>query len=95
MQRHLLSLILLSLIGLAAYGYGMGKRDLWAPDEPRFGLAAREMLQRLQSSDPEVRRTAPFVLHVNNMPYSDKPPLYIWLAAALDGGDGSTISSRA
>jgi 4-amino-4-deoxy-L-arabinose transferase-like glycosyltransferase len=95
MKNHFPSLLLLLATGLIVFGYGAGKRDLWAPDEPRFGQVAREMLQRLHSPDPAVREAAPFVLYVNQRLYSDKPPLYIWLVAAINGGDGSSMSNRA
>lgn len=46
----------------------MGGWDLWPPDEPRFGQIAKEMIQSGNYIVP----------HVNNEPYSDKPPLNIW-----------------
>ena len=73
MKKHIAYILLIIIVGLFAFGFGIGKRDLWAPDEPRFGQAAREMIMR---SDP-------FVLHVNDEPYSDKPPLHIWMTAAI------------
>ncbi|NOZ12022.1 MAG: glycosyltransferase family 39 protein [Acidobacteria bacterium] len=54
-------------------------RDLWEPDEPRFALVAREMIQ-----------TGDFVMpHRNNKPYPDKPPLFFWaiaLSSLITGG---------
>lgn len=88
MKNHWLNLVILMILGIITFGIGIGKRDLWAPDEPRFGQVTREMLQR---GDP-------FVLHVNGEPYSDKPPLHIWIAALVtiaQGDDGSDISSFA
>ncbi len=85
-MKHFGIICLLLAIGYLVFGHGIGKRDLWAPDEPRFGQATREMIQR---GDP-------FVLHVNNEPYSDKPPLHMWIAAAIElarGGDGSSVES--
>ena len=35
---------LLLLIGLALFLPGIGSRDLWNPDEPRYAQVAREML---------------------------------------------------
>ncbi len=48
-------------------------RDLWNPDEPRYMEVAREMTV-----------TGEYVLpHLNGELYSEKPPLFFWLAAAL------------
>ena len=47
--------------------------DLWAPDEPRFGEVAREMLVDGQWIVP----------HVNGVVYNHKPPLLFWLIAGL------------
>ena len=88
MKSSALHIAAIILLGIVAFGIGIGKRDLWAPDEPRFGQVAREMIQR---GDP-------FVLHVNGEPYSDKPPLHIWITVAttlLRGEDGKDISSFA
>jgi len=61
-------------------------RDLWAPDEPRYGQVAREMLE---SGDW-------LVPHANGRPYAEKPPLYWWGAAllSLPGGRVSAVSAR-
>jgi 4-amino-4-deoxy-L-arabinose transferase-like glycosyltransferase len=57
-------------------------RDLWEPDEPRFALVAREMVQ-----------TGNYVMpHRNNEPYPDKPPLFFWaiaLSSLVTGGVNS------
>lgn len=47
-------------------------RDLWAPDEPRYGLVARRMVE---TGDVLVPR-------VNGRPYPEKPPLAFWAMAA-------------
>jgi hypothetical protein len=65
MIRHLGNLFLLILIGCFAFGFGIGRRDLWAPDEPRFGQVTREMLQRRD----------PFVLRVNGWAYPALDPV--------------------
>jgi 4-amino-4-deoxy-L-arabinose transferase-like glycosyltransferase len=62
----------LVLFGLVLFGWRLGGHDLWPPDEPRFGLVAREMLER---GDP-------IVLSRNGRLYTDKPPLFFW---AIDG----------
>ena len=54
-------------------------RDLWAPDEPRYGLVARHMLEAHDFVVPRV----------NGMPYPEKPPVAFWAmagAGALLGG---------
>jgi 4-amino-4-deoxy-L-arabinose transferase-like glycosyltransferase len=49
---------------------------LWAPDEPRYGLVA----ETLRSMEFGPRGLV--LLHLNGQPYTQKPPLYFWLAAA-------------
>jgi 4-amino-4-deoxy-L-arabinose transferase-like glycosyltransferase len=79
-------------LGLAAltallYLPNLGAYDLWAPDEPRFGQVAREMLMSGNWIVP----------HVNNQVYTDKPPLYFWfiaLLALLQGGEVTALAGR-
>ncbi|NOY22614.1 MAG: glycosyltransferase family 39 protein [Acidobacteria bacterium] len=60
-------------------------RDLWEPDEPRFALVAREMIQ-----------TGDFVMpHRNNKPYPDKPPLFFWAIALSSLATGGVNTSAA
>jgi 4-amino-4-deoxy-L-arabinose transferase-like glycosyltransferase len=61
-------LLLLALVVLAA---GIGLRDPWPPDEPRFVLIARQMLQTGHWLFP----------HRGIELYSDKPPLFLWCEA--------------
>ncbi|MBN1867297.1 glycosyltransferase family 39 protein [Candidatus Sumerlaeota bacterium] len=85
-MRHIPYILGLILFGAVVYGYGSWARDLWAPDEPRFGQVMREMIERRD----------PFVLFLNGKPYSDKPPLYVWMAAGLTlvtGHEDSEVSS--
>lgn len=66
-----------ALIGFAS----LGQRDVWAPDEPKYALVAKEMIETGQF----------FLPHVNGEPYPDKPPLLFWLIAAssfVTGGVG-------
>lgn len=51
---------------------GLGLRDPWAPDEPRYALIAAEMLQ---SGDWSLTR-------LGGMIYAEKPPVYFWLLAS-------------
>lgn len=69
--------ILLLLSGLLLL-FGLGDRELWSPDEPRFGMVVREMLR-----DGHV-----VVPHLEGKIHVEKPPLYLWLAAlaSLVGG---------
>jgi len=50
---------------------GVGRWDLWNPDEPRYAQVAKEMVG-----------TGDWILmHVNGNTYLDKPPLFFWLIA--------------
>ena len=51
---------------------GLGRRDLWNPDEPRVAGIAAEMGK---SGDLVVPR-------LNGDPFLEKPPLYFWVASA-------------
>jgi 4-amino-4-deoxy-L-arabinose transferase-like glycosyltransferase len=50
---------------------GVGRWDLWNPDEPRYAQVAREMVD---GGDW-------VLMHVNGKTYEDKPPLFFWLIA--------------
>lgn len=82
-------LLLLALLALLVYLPGIGSRDLWNPDEPRYAQVAREMLER-----GTVEGFA--VPHLNGELYTQKPPLLFWSIAALSApfGDVSEISAR-
>src|SRR3954462_1693779 len=69
-------LIGLSLLLMAT---GLGLRDPWPADEPRFALIARDMLR---SGDWLIPR-------VGGDLYADKPPLFFWLMAASMAVTGS------
>jgi 4-amino-4-deoxy-L-arabinose transferase-like glycosyltransferase len=75
-RRQFAWFMLIALIVLAA---GIGLRDPWPPDEPRFALVARQMLESGQWLFP----------HRGMELYSDKPPMLMWTEAAwmwLTGG---------
>lgn len=59
------------LLGLVVIGAGLGLRNPWPADEPRFVLIAKEMLA-----------TGQFLLpHRAGELYSDKPPVFFWALA--------------
>lgn len=62
----------LSLCAALLFLVGLGKRDLWPPDEPRVAGIAAEMGR---SGDMVVPR-------LNGEPFLEKPPLYFWAASA-------------
>ncbi|TFH86006.1 phospholipid carrier-dependent glycosyltransferase [Billgrantia azerbaijanica] len=72
--RRLPSLSWWWLLALAAVflGVGLGLRDPWPADEPRFALNALEMLETGQFWIP----------HRGGEPYPDKPPIFMWALAA-------------
>lgn len=66
-------LILLLLIAFVIISSGLGCRDPWSPDEPRFALIAQEM----------VDTGTWFFPHRGGQLYPDKPPLFMWIVAAF------------
>ncbi len=54
----------------------LGAADLWPPDEPRYALVAEELRAMKQGPRGLV------LLHLHGAPYTQKPPLFYWLAAA-------------
>lgn len=64
---------LLLVIAVIVLGAGLGLRDPWPPDEPRFVLIARQMLETGHWLFP----------HRGIELYSDKPPLFFWCLAAV------------
>ena len=60
------------LFALLILGAGLGLRDPWPADEPRFALVAKQMVESGNWLFP-MRGTEL---------YSDKPPLFMWLQAA-------------
>lgn len=78
--------VLLLLLGLVLFLPGLGARDLWNPDEPRYAVVAREMLERADWLVP----------HLNDRLYAEKPPLHFWSIAALSklAGGVSEVTAR-
>jgi 4-amino-4-deoxy-L-arabinose transferase-like glycosyltransferase len=71
------SVALVLLAAAILYLPGLGSTDVWAPDEPRIAAVAEEMRSQVHG------RAGLVVLHLNGSPYTQKPPLYYWLAAML------------
>jgi 4-amino-4-deoxy-L-arabinose transferase-like glycosyltransferase len=63
---------LLMLIALVVIGAGIGLRDPWPSDEPRFTLAAKQMVEGGDWMFP----------HRGSELYADKPPVLMWTEAA-------------
>jgi len=59
-------------IGLLVLAAGLGLRDPWPADEPRFALIARDMAQGASWLVPSVGGDL----------YQDKPPVFFWAIAA-------------
>jgi 4-amino-4-deoxy-L-arabinose transferase-like glycosyltransferase len=61
-------------------------RDLWSPDEPRYGRVAHEMVA---TGDWTVPR-------LNGLAYPEKPPLVFWMQAAVETalGGRSPVGAR-
>ncbi|HEY0179394.1 MAG TPA: glycosyltransferase family 39 protein [Dokdonella sp.] len=62
---------LLMLVALVVLGAGIGLRDPWPSDEPRFALVAKQMVESGDWLFP----------HRGRELYSDKPPVMFWLQA--------------
>jgi 4-amino-4-deoxy-L-arabinose transferase-like glycosyltransferase len=75
-KKYLAFLLIVAAIVLAA---GLGLRDPWPADEPRFALIARDMAESGQWLFPRI----------GGVLYPDKPPLFFWLVAALYSVTGS------
>jgi 4-amino-4-deoxy-L-arabinose transferase-like glycosyltransferase len=72
-------LLWLALALLAIIGTGIGIRDPWPADEPRFAAIARDMVATGEWLFPRVGGDL----------YQDKPPLFFWMLAACYAVFGS------
>lgn len=77
-----LDVLWLLAMGLLLIGTGLGLRDPWPPDEPRFALVAQDMLRSGDWLFPRVGGDL----------YADKPPLFFWLIAGATAATGSLRS---
>ena len=59
------------ILAVLVLGAGLGLRDPWPADEPRFALVARQMVESGDWLFP----------HRGSELYSDKPPMFMWLQA--------------
>ena len=74
-----IDLLWLCGLGLVLMGVGLGLRDPWPADEPRFALIAQDMVRSGDWLFPRVGGDL----------YADKPPLFFWLLAASMAVTGS------
>lgn len=71
-QSHSSRFAILILLAAASLLAGLGLRDPSPPDEPRFVLAARDMVESGQWLFP----------HRGSEFYAEKPPVFMWMQAA-------------
>lgn len=72
-ERARREVVLLFFAALVIFGAGIGLRNPWPADEPRFALIARDMVETGRWFFPEVGAEL----------YSDKPPVFFWMIAAI------------
>ena len=87
-SRESLGFALVLAAGASLLFVGLGNRDFWPPDEPRYGAIAEE----LRSFAHGFRGLV--LLHLNGAVYTQKPPLFFWLAA-LGGAPFGRVSEAA
>lgn len=81
----------LLLLGAAVLLFArLGATGLWAPDEPRYGHVAETVRSM------EFGTSGLVLLHLNGKAYTQKPPLYYWMAAAAGapGGRVTEVAAR-
>jgi len=82
-RRLLAAAAALATVALAA---GIGRTDLWPPDETRVAEISREMLAERTWFQPRL----------NGVPFLEEPPLFYWLQAGVYrvAGDPSAAGAR-
>jgi 4-amino-4-deoxy-L-arabinose transferase-like glycosyltransferase len=85
-QRPQFALLLGAALLLLA---GLGRLDLWAPDEPRYAHVAEELRSWRHGAESAV------VLRLNGEVYTQKPPAYFWMAAAAGAPLGRVTEAAA
>jgi len=81
-------MVLVVLAALLLFFAGLGRTGFWAPDEPRYGAVAEELRSFVHGARGLV------LLHLNGDVYTQKPPLFYWLAAAF-GAPGGRVTETA
>jgi 4-amino-4-deoxy-L-arabinose transferase-like glycosyltransferase len=71
-QKPWIQIVILASFCFLLFVLGVGRWDLWDPDEPRYAEVAKEMV--MNSGDW-------ILMHLNGRVYGDKPPLFFWLIA--------------
>jgi len=86
MSKPFVQVCALLLVAATIFAINLGGYDLWPPDEPRYALVAREMIDSGDYMAPRV----------NGQPYKEKPPLLFWAIAAVSSctGDVTSFSAR-
>src|SRR5262245_62231103 len=82
-DARLSDLLWLGLAVVLLIGTGVGIRDPWPADEPRFALIAREMVHTGEWLFPRIGGDL----------YPDKPPVYFWLLSVCYWLTGSLKAS--
>ncbi len=62
-------ILIVTLFSLALFGFKLGERPLWSPDEGRYSEIPREMVASGDYLTPRL----------NGVKYFEKPPLFYWL----------------
>ncbi len=70
---RLQQIVAIVLLGVLFIGTGIGLRDPWPSDEPRFAMMARDMVETGQWLFPMRGEEL----------YPDKPPIFMWAQAAI------------
>ena len=88
-SRESLARALVLAAGASLLFAGLGNHDFWPPDEPRYGAIAEE----LRSFTHGFRGLV--LLHLNGAVYTQKPPLFFWLAALAGAPVGRVTEAAA
>jgi len=79
-------LFFILVVGAFIFLFNLGARDLWEPDETRYGVVAREMVQSGNWIVP----------HLNGELYAEKPPFFFWMVnlSAFFMGENTEFTNR-
>jgi 4-amino-4-deoxy-L-arabinose transferase-like glycosyltransferase len=86
MERRQIYFFAILGAGVLIFLFNLGGRDLWEPDETRYAVIAREMVQSGNWILP----------HLNGEIYAEKPPLFFWLVnlSTFFLGENAEFSNR-